>query len=79
MYVQGNNDARLRNHCYRGKKTINITYSQCVSVKLVIRHAMRMSCIILSCVACLALTHFSTLPHTRHDFRKQIMEHRCML
>ena len=34
-----------------------------VSVALGIQHAMRMCHIILSYVACLAVPHFSTLPH----------------
>ena len=68
MYVQGNSDGRSRNQCCRGKK-VSIPYSECVSITLVILHAMRMRCIILSSVACLALPQFSTLPHTLHDFR----------
>jgi len=35
-------------------KKISITYSECVSVALVIQHAMHMCRIILSSVACLA-------------------------
>ena len=34
-------EARSLNHCCRGKAVI-ITYSECVSVALVIQHAMRM-------------------------------------
>jgi len=37
------------NHRYRGKE-INITYSECVSVSLFIKHAVRMCPIILSSV-----------------------------
>ena len=36
-----NIEARLCNHCYRGK-AISITHSECVSVALVIQHAVRM-------------------------------------
>ena len=36
-----NIEARSRNHCYR-RKTMSITYSECVFVDLVIQHAMRM-------------------------------------
>ena len=75
MYVQGNNDWRSRNQRRRGK-TVNISYSDCASV---IRHAMRMRCIILPSEPFLALPHFSTLPHTLHDFRKQIIEHKYIL
>ena len=40
-------EARLLNYC-RHEKTVSITYSECVSVALVIQHAKRMRLIILS-------------------------------
>jgi hypothetical protein len=46
MYVQRNSDVRSRNHCCRGK-AISITYSECVSVALVIKHAERMRYIVI--------------------------------
>ena len=50
-----NIEARSRNHCSLGK-AINITYSECVSVTLVIQYAKRMRRVILSSVGCLAVT-----------------------
>jgi hypothetical protein len=58
MYKR-NIEARSRNQCCRGK-AISITYSEFVSVALVIQHAKRMRRIILSSVACPALPNFST-------------------
>jgi hypothetical protein len=42
-----------------------------VSLALVIQHAEGMRLIILASMACLALQHFSTLSHTRQDFREK--------
>jgi hypothetical protein len=54
---------------------LNIS-SVCVCVcflTLVIRHAMRVRRVILSSVACLAVSYFLTFAHKRHDFgRKKI-------
>ena len=54
---ESNNKALSRNHCCRGK-AIGITYSECVSVALVIQHAKCMRRIMLSSLACTALPCF---------------------
>jgi len=70
VHVYGNIEEFSRNHFDRAK-AISITYSECVSVALVIQHAKLMSHVIMSSVACLVLQYFSTLSHNRCDFRKK--------
>jgi hypothetical protein len=71
--------ARSRNHgCL--EKAISIPHSQCVSVALFIQYAKRMRIIILSYMAFLALKHFSTLSHKRHNYRgKKLLNIKCVL
>ena len=61
MYVKRNTEARSRNHGWR-RKAKSITYSECVSLALVIRHAKRMRFIVLSSVASMAVVYFSKQP-----------------
>jgi hypothetical protein len=68
MYVTRNSVARSRNQCCSGK-VISITYSEFVSVALVIQLANAMHPIILLSVACLVLPFFPTLSHTKKKFR----------
>ena len=63
-------EARSRNRCCC-EKAISITYYESASVAIVIQHATRMPRIIFSSVPCLAVTHFSTFSHQRHEFRKK--------
>jgi hypothetical protein len=58
MYYKRKTEARSRNHCCLGK-AINITYSECVFVVLIILRAERRRRIILSSVASPAVPHFS--------------------
>jgi hypothetical protein len=76
MYKR-NTEARSRNNCCR-RKTISITYSECVSVASVIQHAMRQRRIIFSYVASLVVTYFSTLCHKRHDFGTKLLNINCV-
>jgi hypothetical protein len=71
----GGGGARSRNPSCRGK-AISITYSECVSVTLVIKDAMRMRRVTLLYMACQAVQYFSTLLHKKHDFRKNVLEHK---
>ena len=57
-------------------KAIIITYSECMSVALVIQDAMLMYRIILLYVACLTL-YFSTLLYKRHDLPTKKLNLKC--
>ena len=75
--VLHNIEVRSLNHCCRGK-AISITYSESVSVALVIQYAKRLRRI-LSPVACLVVPYFPTLSHERYDFRKNISDNKIFV
>ena len=71
--------ARSRKHCYHGK-CINITFSECVSVAVVIQHAkrMRQNCIVICCL--FDCTILYTLSRKRHNFRENVAGYKmCLL
>jgi len=72
--------ARSSNRCSRGKP-ISITHSECVSITLVIQYTKRMRRIISS-LASLTPTYFSTLSHITHNpwGRGVVIDHKiCVL
>jgi hypothetical protein len=69
MYVSRNTEARSRNHCC-SRKAKSITYSECVFLALVIRHAKRMRLAVLSSVASMSVLYFTT-SHKHYDFREK--------
>jgi len=64
-------------HYCRGK-AISITYAEYMFVALAVQHAQRVRRIILSSLACLTVPYFSTLSHKRHDFRKMLLNIKCL-
>ena len=81
MYVSRNMVARSRKCCCRAKAR-RISYSECLSVALVIQQAKRMrrNTRMLPSVDCPAVPYFSTLSHKLNDFREKVTEHKmCVL
>jgi hypothetical protein len=81
--VFGNTHARSHNLYYLGKAT-HIKYYECMSVLSLFLSGMQIAYflrrIILSFVASMVLTYFSTLSHNRHDFREKCIEYQmCVL
>jgi hypothetical protein len=75
MYVERNSEARSRNHCCRGK-AINITYSECLSVALVMPACNAHAPSHLRP----ALPYFSTLPHKQQTiFGKTLLKIKFVL
>jgi hypothetical protein len=50
----------------------------CVRASLLIQHATSMRHVLTSLVAPLAQQHYSTLSHKRHDFRKTLLNMKCV-
>jgi hypothetical protein len=73
-YVKRKMEKLSHVHCCCGK-AVRFTYSECVPLALVFRHAKCMRRIIFSSVAYLLLTYFSTLSHKGQDFWKRCTEH----
>jgi hypothetical protein len=61
------------------RKAVSITYSECVSVALVVQHAKRICPIILPSVASPALLYFCTLSHIHKIFGKKFTEYKMCL
>ena len=73
--------ARSRYHYCRGK-ALSITYSECVSVSLVIQHTKRMRLIVLLSVSCTAVPYFSHYLINRTTFQGggDVLQHKtCVL
>jgi len=58
---------------FHGRCSNKYLYSGCVVVVLVIQQAIRMRRIMFSSVTYLAAYYFSTLSHTKHDFRNKLL------
>ena len=75
LYVWRNIETYSCNLCCSGK-VITITYSQCVSVALCIKNPLRMCHIVIYGLSGSAILF--TLSHKRHDFRKILLNSKCL-
>ena len=69
-------EERKCNRCCSGK-AISTTQSECVHLLPQVC-SMQCACALLSTVACPAIQYFSTLSHTWHDFRKKLLNTKCV-
>jgi len=76
MELQRKNGARSCNHCCSGKAT-NITYFQFVFVAFGVQHAKRMRHTVI-CDLSAAVQYFSTFRHKCYDFRKTLLDIKCV-
>ena len=60
------------------KLGIRATYSDFVSVALIIKHVKRMRRIVLPSVIWLAVLYFPTSSHKGHDFLKEVIEQKVL-
>jgi hypothetical protein len=71
-------EALSRNHCCWGKE-ISITYSECVSLVLVIQPSEPLICILFLSMACREAPYFSTSFHKRLDYQgRGILNIKCV-
>ena len=74
-----NIEVRSRNHCCHGK-AVNIIYSKCVSLALIIQYAKRLCCSTSRSVACLAVPYFPHYLTNGTTFGKKVVEYEmCVL
>jgi len=77
MYVQRNIEAPWCNYFCSGKP-MSITYSEYVFVASVLQQAMGMRLIIWSSVTSQPLPYFITLSRKGQDFRKKLLDTKCV-